>query len=341
MGGLGWAHWALPLGAALDACLGDPPGWPHPVRALGALITRTERALRALVQRTGGGAAAERAAGVALAGIVVGLSAGAAWCAAAACDRLGAVAGLLGRVVLIQWGLAARSLGDEALRAAEAPDLDVARRELARIVGRDTGQLDRAEVCRACVETVGENANDGVVAPLFWYAVGGVAGMWAFKAVSTLDSMVGYRDARYRHLGWASARLDDLACLVPARLTWLLLAAAAALRGERGGAALRIGWRDGRKHPSPNSAWGEAAMAGALGVRLGGPASYGGVPGVKPRLGDPGAAIGPATVRRAVRLAWVAAALATALAWGASALGPGLTATACAPRDGGSRHHRR
>jgi len=155
-----------------------------------------------------------------------------------------------------------------------------------------------------------------VVAPLFWLALGGPAALWAYKAVNTLDSMVGYRDERRRHLGWASARLDDLVGLVPARLTWLLIALAALLRGERARAALRIGWRDGRKHPSPNAAWGEAAMAGALGVELGGPATYGGVPGFKPTLGDPGAAIGPATVRRAVRLMRTAAALAVSLAWG-------------------------
>src|SRR5262249_5152343 len=154
----------------------------------------------------------------------------------------------------------------------------------------------------ACLETIGENTTDGVVAPLFWYAAGGPVGLWAFKAISTLDSMVGYRDDRYRDLGWASAKLDDLAGLVPARLTWLLMALAALLLGERGGSALRVGWRDSRKHPSPNSAWGEAALAGALGVRLGGMSTYGGVPSPKPFLGDGDDRIGRDTVRRAVRL---------------------------------------
>ena len=138
------------------------------------------------------------------------------------------------------------------------------------IVGRDTDALDRPEICRACVETVAENCNDAVVAPLFWFAVGGPVGLWAYKAVNTLDSMVGYRNERYRRLGWASARLDDLAALIPARLTWLLIAVAAGLLGENARGAIRIGWRDGRNHPSPNAAWSEAAMAGALGVQLGG-----------------------------------------------------------------------
>jgi adenosylcobinamide-phosphate synthase len=310
------ASWSLPLGAALDALLGDPRGWPHPVRLIGRLIDRTERAMRWLLAMVGGPAWAERGAGVVLALVVVGVTGAAAWGVVALGDRLGEVGGLVARAALIYWGLAAQSLGAEALRASEAPDLATARRELAMIVGRDTATLDEAEIGRACIETVAENCNDAVVAPLFWLALGGPAALWAFKAVSTLDSMVGYKDERYRRLGWASARLDDLLNVIPARLTWLLIAAAALVRGERARAALRVGWRDGRKHPSPNAAWGEAAMAGALGVRLGGPATYGGVPGFKPVLGDPGAAIGPATVRRAVRLMWTAAALAVLLAWG-------------------------
>jgi adenosylcobinamide-phosphate synthase len=315
MSGPDWATWSLPLGAVLDAALGDPRRWPHPVRAIGALIAGTERAVRWLLARIRGRPIAQRIAGVALASVVVGLTGSVAWGAVVECDRLGGAASLLGRALLIYWGLAARSLGDEVLRASEAADIETARRELAQIVGRDTAHLDRSEIGRACLETIGENANDGVVAPLFWYAVGGPVGLWMYKAISTLDSMVGYRDARYRHLGWASARLDDLANLIPARLTWLLIALASLILGERACSALRIGWRDGRKHPSPNSAWGEAALAGALGVRLGGPSSYGGVPSLKPLLGDPGAPIEPGTVRRAVRLLWMVSGLAVALGW--------------------------
>lgn len=310
-----WVIWSLPLGAAADVLLGDPRGWPHPVRAIGVLIAGTERGLRRLLASIRGGPIAERIAGVVLAAVGVGVSGAAAWGVVAACDRLGGPAALLGRSLLVYWGLAARGLGDEALRASEAEDLETARRELAMIVGRDTAHLDRPEVCRACVETVGENANDGVVAPLFWFAAGGPAGLWAYKAISTLDSMVGYRDDRYRHLGWASARLDDLAAMIPARLTWLLIALAGLIAGERARAALRIGWRDGRKHPSPNSAWGEAALAGALGVQLGGMSTYGGVVCPKPPLGDPGEAIDQGTVRRAVRLMWIASGLAVASAW--------------------------
>lgn len=319
MSGLNPAVWSLPLGAALDAWLGDPRGWPHPVRAIGGLTGRVERSFRALLARVGGGPVAERVAGVVLAAVVIGSTTLAGWGVVAACDRLGPVGSLLGRTLLVYWGLAAHSLGAEARRASEAPDLATARLELALIVGRDTEHLDEPEVCRACIETVAENCNDAVVAPLFWFTLGGPVALWTYKAVSTLDSMVGYREPRYRDLGWASARLDDLAALVPARLTWLLIALAALLRGECARTALRIGWRDGRKHPSPNSAWGEAAMAGALGIRLGGPATYGGFPSVKPFLGDPVDPIDPATVRRAVGLMRTAAASAILLAWAARA----------------------
>jgi adenosylcobinamide-phosphate synthase len=310
-----WAAWALPLGAALDALLGDPRGWPHPVRAIGWLIVRLERLLRFLLGRPGAHPASERLAGVVLAVVVVVLTGGSAWALVAFCDRLGGPASLLGRSALVYWGLAARALVDEVKLASEAPGLETARRELAMIVGRDTGALDWPEIRRACLETLGENSGDGVVAPLFWYAIGGPVGLWSFKTISTLDSMVGYRDLRHRHLGWASARLDDLACLVPARLTWMLIALAALMLGERSRSALRIGWRDGRKHPSPNSAWGEAALAGALGVRLGGSATYRGVPSEKPFLGDPDDPIEATTVRRAARLVVVVAALAVILAW--------------------------
>jgi adenosylcobinamide-phosphate synthase len=308
--------WSLPLGAALDALVGDPRSWPHPVRWIGRLIQATERALRWLIQRCGGAGRAERCGGVVLALVVTGLTMAVAWGALALADGFGPLGGLAARALLVFWGLAAHSLGAETLRAAEAPDLETARRELAFIVGRDTAHLDSGEISRACVETVAENCNDAVVAPLFWLALGGPVALWLYKAVSTLDSMVGYRNDRYRDLGWASARIDDVLAFVPARLTWLLIAVAALVWGERAGPALRIGWRDGRKHPSPNAAWPEAAMAAALGVQLGGPASYGGVPSFKPLLGDRGAALGPTTVRRSVRLMRTVAAFAVLLAWG-------------------------
>ncbi|WP_435005790.1 adenosylcobinamide-phosphate synthase CbiB [Tundrisphaera lichenicola] len=315
-----WGLAAFPLGVALDLILGDPRGWPHPVLALEWLIRWSEQALRIVLRRLGGGPTAELVAGVILALFVVGCAVSIVWLLTDLAGLIGGPATLVVRALLIYWGLAIRSLGDEALRASEAPDLATARRELSRIVGRDTAHLDDSEIARACIETVGENTNNAVVAPLFWFAIGGPAGLWAYKAVNTLDGKVGHRSLRYRYLGRFSARIDDLANLIPARMTWLLIALAATLVGERGLAALRIGWRDGRKHPGSNAAWGEAAIAGALGVRLGGRATYGGVPDHMPFLGDPIRPITRETVIRAVFVMQIAALIAAGVSWSSHAL---------------------
>jgi adenosylcobinamide-phosphate synthase len=299
---------ALVLGFLLDQLLGDPPGWPHPVRGLGRLITALEPPLRQLLP--------ERLGGVVLLLLVAGTAGGLTWALLAVAGAVHPWARLVLAAVLTYFGLAARSLARETqavLGPCEKEDWPEARRRLAGIVGRDTHDLPPAEVYRACIETVAENTSDGVVAPLLYAALLGPVGLWVYKAVSTLDSMVGYRNERYRRFGWASARADDLANLLPARLTYLLLALAALLRGRRAGAALRIGWRDGRKHPSPNAGWPEAAMAGALGVQLGGPATYQGVPSEKPRLGEADEPISPDKVRQTVGLMLTAAWLALAL----------------------------
>jgi adenosylcobinamide-phosphate synthase len=300
---------ALLLGFLLDQVLGDPPHWPHPVRWIGRLIRALEAILRPLLP--------ERAGGVLLLLLVTGIAGGGVWGILALTALCHPVARLLAATLLVYFGLAARSLARET-RAVLGPcardDLCEARKRLGGIVGRDTHDLPSQEIYRACVETVAENTTDGVVAPLLYLALGGPVGLWVFKAISTLDSMVGYRDERYRRFGWASARADDVANFVPARLTWLLLALAAFLTGRRGGQALRIGWRDGVKHPSPNSAWGEATMAGALDVQLGGRSTYAGVVSEKPRLGEPGEPLTPAKVEQAVRLMLVTAWLALALA---------------------------
>jgi adenosylcobinamide-phosphate synthase len=287
----------LLLGFVLDQILGDSPSWPHPVRWLGRLIAFLEAPLRRWLP--------ERLGGVVLLLLVAGTAGGLAWALLVLTALCHPWANLAATTLLIYFGLAARSLARETAFVLEACDRDdwpEARRRLARIVGRDTEALSPMEIYRACVETVAENTTDAVVAPLLFAALFGPIGLWLFKAISTLDSMVGHRNERYLLFGWASARADDLANFVPARLTWLLMALAALLTGQHGGAALRIGWRDGRKHPSPNSAWAEATMAGALGVRLGGASSYQGKPSVKPTLGDGEWPLEAATVRRAIRL---------------------------------------
>jgi adenosylcobinamide-phosphate synthase len=282
------------------------------VRWLGRLIQLLEPILRRLLP--------ERFGGIVLLLLVTGTAGGAAWGVlelAASCHPL---ARLAVATVLVYYGLAARSLARETqavLVPCQKEEWTEARRRLSGIVGRDTHDLPPEEIYRACIETVAENTTDAVVAPLLYAALLGPVGLWVFKAISTLDSMIGYRSARYLRFGWASARLDDLANFVPARLTWLLLSLAALLTGGKGWQALRIGWRDGRKHPSPNSAWGEATMAGALGVQLGGPSTYQGVASQKPRLGDKGEALGADKARQAVRLMLVTAWLTLVLVGGA------------------------
>lgn len=200
-------------------------------------------------------------------------------------------------------------------------DLPAARTAVSRIVGRDTQSLDEAGVAKAAVETVAENTCDGVVAPLIFLWLGGLPLGMLYKAVSTMDSMVGYRNARYQFFGWAGARLDDLFNLIPARLAGLSMClAAAVLPGYSGRGALRIFLRDRKQHKSPNSAHTEAACAGALGIQLAGDACYGGKLVQKPTLGDPLRSVEPQDIPRACRLMYADALVVLALLAGVNLL---------------------
>jgi adenosylcobinamide-phosphate synthase len=310
----------LMLAFALDGIVGDPRWLPHPVRLIGRAIELAEPALRARID-------SERWAGVVLAATVAGGS----YLATLAAEKAlgvptsGALAAVCAAlmVYLVSTTIALRGLVVSVSSVIGSPDLETARERLGHIVGRDTGDLDEAGVRRAALETLAENTSDGVVAPLFYLAIGGLPLAMAYKAVNTLDSMVGYRNERYRDIGWASARLDDVLNYLPARLTGVLIAAAALLVPGLGAndarRALMVMLRDGRKHPSPNSGMPEAAMAGALGVRLGGPSKYGGVTNDKPHIGDesadapdrpdPGRALGIAIVASLLALVLAAAVL--------------------------------
>lgn len=282
----------------LDWLLGDPRWLPHPVVAIGRLVAALERVLRRFV-------ANERSAGVLLLVLTVGVSVAAAWGLVLGAGFLHPAAGFAVEAFLGWTCLAARSLHDESGRVAEAlarGDLPAARHALSLIVGRDTEALPEPEIWRGAVETVAENTSDGVIAPLFWLMVGGAPLAIAYKAVNTLDSMVGYKNERYLRFGWASARFDDLVNLVPARLTGVLMALAAPILGLSGRNAWRIMLRDGRNHSSPNSGIPEAAAAGALGVQLGGTNRYFGKPVAKPTIGDPLKPLDAAAWRGAVRL---------------------------------------
>ena len=206
----------------------------------------------------------------------------------------------------------ARSAEDVA-RPLRDNNLAESRIKLSWIVGRDTSALQPEQINRAVVETVAENTVDGIIAPLFFLLLGGAPLAMAYKAVNTLDSMVGYKHEKYRAIGMVSARLDDAANFIPARLSWLLISVAAWLCRLDAARALRIGWRDRFNHSSPNCAWSEAAVAGALGIRLGGPNDYFGQRVEKPWIGDARRDIAIDDIPQTIRLMWVASTLALLL----------------------------
>jgi adenosylcobinamide-phosphate synthase len=280
-----------------DLAFGDPARW-HPVAGFGRLAARVERAVYA----------PSRASGTVY---VLGMIALAAGTGELIARTLGRGAALLA----LTWAaLGGRSLAHEATAIAAAlddGDLDGARAALPALAGRDAAALDSTGVCRAVVESVAENTGDAVVGALLWGAVAGPAGVAGYRAANTLDAMVGHRSERYADFGWAAARLDDLASWPAARAGAALAAACAPLVGGSPRGAWRVLRRDGAAHPSPNAGRLEAAFAGALGVRLGGPLSYGGRLEHRPVLGD-GGAPDTAAVRRAVRLSLAVGALATA-----------------------------
>src|SRR6266852_3696673 len=287
----------LLVGFLLDQLWGDPRWLPHPVRWIGRLIEVLEKPLRL--------AFPDRLGGIVLLLLVAGAAGGLTWIALEIAGWCHPLARLGLSAVLIYYGLAARSLADDTNKVLEYCAQEKwleARQALGGLVGRETKDLSPEHIYRACIETVAENTSDGVIAPLFYAALFGPVGMWVYKAINTLDSMVGYRNPRYQRFGWASARADDIANYLPARLTYLLLSLAAAITECKGGAALRIGWRDARKHPSPNAGWPEAAMASALSIQLGGPSTYGNVILDKPRLGESLEALSLDKARQAIKV---------------------------------------
>lgn len=271
---------------ALDVMAGDPRWLPHPVRMMGIFIQEYERLMLVRLSNP----LAKRAAGLGLAaGLPLGCFLFTRWILGWA-EHVHEMFGVLMWVVLGYTTIAGRDLMDHALEVYQAlgkGSLVSARAAVGRLVGRDTEALSEEEIVRATLESISENTSDGIVAPLIYLALGGPALAMAYKAINTLDSMIGYRNERYRDFGWASARLDDVVNWVPARLTAVAMSVAAALRLGTGLASWRMCWRDARHHPSPNSGWPEAAMAGALGVQFGGRNVYGGEAELRARLGDP------------------------------------------------------
>lgn len=296
----------------LDRLIGDPPSLPHPVRFIGAYISSFEKHVWKLAKSELG----EKAAGILLLITTVGFSYLMTWSVLKLAAQINPYLYHGINIMLMYTCIAARCLsleGDRIYYALKEGDLQKSRRLLSMIVGRDTESLEPGEIARGAVETVAENTSDGVVAPLFYMFIGGAPLAMAYKAVNTLDSMVGYKNERYLNFGWASARFDDAANYIPARLTGILMVLASLLLGMNCKNSLHILIRDRRNHSSPNSGYPEAAAAGALGVQLGGTNYYFGKPVEKPTIGDPLRPMDKADIKSAIRLMYTASILALLL----------------------------
>lgn len=300
---------ALLLGFFLDLILGDPHWLPHPVQGMGWMIAKLEPVLRGRFPKTEKG---ERAAGTLLVLLVAGASVLLTAAVLVICRLISPWLCFGVEVLICYQLLATNSLRVESMKvytALEQGTLEDGRKAVSMIVGRDTAELTEEEVVAAAVETVAENSSDGILAPMLWMAVFGPLGGMFYKAVNTMDSMVGYQNDRFLNYGRSAAKLDDVLNWIPARVAGFLMCVAAFF-GFRGRDAFRIFFRDRKKHKSPNSAHTEAACAGALGLQLGGAHYYFGQLVVKPTIGDPFRPIQREDICRANNLALITAVLA-------------------------------
>ncbi len=298
----------LVVAFVVDLLMGEPRWLWHPVCAIGKLITALEPVLRNVCPATKAG---QRLAGAVLVVAVCGVSTGLCWGLLFAWEQaVGPSVAWALEVLICAMMLATRSLYQESMAVytyLANGDIPGARQAVSMIVGRDTAQLDASGIARATVETVAENFSDGVLAPMLFVLLGGAPGVVFYKAVNTMDSMVGYQNDRYRYFGTAAAKLDDLLNYAPARIAGLVMALLAPLAGLDGKGALAVFFRDRNNHKSPNSAHTEAAVAGALGVQLGGNGTYGGKLVEKPTIGDDNRPIQTQDIVRTNKLMLVAA----------------------------------
>ena len=279
------------IGWLLDRLLGDPERLPHPVVLFGKMIAKGERMLNLGKWRVLKGAL--------LAVMLISVVVFATWTMIVVADKVNIYLGMAMRAILVFYCLAGTTLIREVRQVFYAIDssLDEGRQQVARIVGRDTSELTDEEVRKAALETLAENLNDGVIAPLFWFAIGGVPAMMGYKMVNTLDSMIAYHSPRYLKFGKAAARIDDIANYIPARLTALLMLIAA-----RRPNLVSFVMKYGPCHASPNSGWPEAALAGILGCRFGGPHKYFGETFDKPYIGNQDKPLTREDMEKAVRI---------------------------------------
>ena len=305
-----WTLLAVCIGFLLDLLLGDPRWLYHPVRIIGNGISLAEKMLRALFPKTKEG---ERIAGGVLVLIITGFSVALPLGILYLGYRWNFWLGLAVETFMCYQLLAARSLRDESKKVYDAlktGDMEKSRHAVSMIVGRDTRSLTEEGVTKAAVETVAENTSDGIIAPLFYMMIGGAVGGFAYKAINTMDSMVGYKNEKYQHFGTAAALLDDVVNYIPARISGWLMILAAYLLNMNGKNAKKIYLRDRTQHASPNSAHTEAVMAGALEIQLAGDAWYFGELHKKPYIGDPIRKVEPEDILRSHRLMYATSVLA-------------------------------
>jgi adenosylcobinamide-phosphate synthase len=275
----------LLIAVIIDLIIGDPDFYPHPVIIIGKAITFLEKIFRKLVRSKSG----ERIAGLILAVLIIILTFMISKAIIYYSYEINYYLGLVINSWLLSTTIAIKGLVQAGLRVYHgllAGNLDLARKQLGWIVGRDTDNLVEGEIVRGTIETLAENTSDGVIAPIFYGMLGGFPLAMTYKAINTLDSMLGYKNEKYRYFGWAAARIDDLANWIPARLTACLYILAALIRGKDWRSAVRIIVRDAKKHPSPNAGYPEAAIAGNLNIRLGGLNYYQGEESFRAYLGD-------------------------------------------------------
>ena len=303
----------------LDIVIGDPKWFPHPVRYIGRGINLLEK----ILLKVASAPIWKRGAGIITVVIVVSFTYLIAFFLVKAFYSINSLLGEIVSILIAYTTISVNDLAKEAkgvFTALKEDNIIDARKRLSSIVGRDTKDLDENGVIRAAVESVAENTSDGIIAPLFYLVIGGPALALAYKAVNTLDSMIGYKNERYKDFGWASARLDDLANYIPARIAGVLIVVASFIINNIWARhrlaptfALKIMLRDGKNHSSPNSGFPEAAMAGALGVQLGGPSHYFGKLRTKPTIGEPKRQLMAGDIKSSVGIMYAASLLAILL----------------------------
>ena len=313
----------IALAYLLDQWLADPPHWPHPVKLMGSLIQRLEHHLYPSTESK----KHQLLSGLLLVILVLVSSYSTAWLGLQAMLWVHPALGYVFALYLTYASLSAKGLklaAVEVLQPLERGDISEAKKNLSFIVGRDTQELSEEGIARAVVETVAENFSDGVMAPLFYFVIGGAPLIILYKAINTMDSMVGYQNQRYQYFGRVAAKLDDMANWVPARLSAVFLIMAGIVSGFDWKSGVKTTLSDGRNHKSPNAGWPEAAVAGVLGIQLGGANTYFGTLVVKPTIGQPGRKVDGEAVRQSLKLLDLAsgmamiAALVLTVMWGGS-----------------------